>query len=50
MSRDKRGLGKNRGVMWNIRYKTNGDEGAIRSTHTEEGFRVMLFEPNDSLA
>ena len=30
VSRDKRGLGKNRGVMWNIRYKTNGDEGAIR--------------------
>ncbi len=29
VSRDKRGLGKNRGVMWNIRYKTNGDEGAI---------------------
>jgi hypothetical protein len=29
VSRDKRGLGKNAGVMWTIRYKTNGDEGAI---------------------
>ena len=30
VSRDKRGLGKNKGVMWNIRYKANGDdEGAF---------------------
>ncbi|MFQ5833143.1 MAG: hypothetical protein ACE5H4_10600 [Candidatus Thorarchaeota archaeon] len=29
VSRDKRGLGKNKGVMWNIRHKTNGDEGAL---------------------
>lgn len=29
VNRDKRGLGKDKGVMWNIRYKTNGDEGAL---------------------
>ncbi len=28
-SRDKRGLGKNRGVMWNIRYNTNENEGVV---------------------
>jgi hypothetical protein len=29
VSREKRGLGRKKGVMLNIRYKTNRDEGAI---------------------
>lgn len=46
VNRDKRGLGKNRGVMWNIRYKTNGDEGAT-SFHTHN--RSILLKRKDIL-
>ncbi len=46
MSRDKRGLEKNKGVLWNIRYKTNGDEGVI-SFRTSD--RSILLKSRDVL-
>ncbi len=46
VSRDKRGLGKNKGVMWNIRYKVNENEGAI-SFRTSD--RSILLKRKDVL-
>lgn len=46
VSREKRGLGKKKGVMWNIRYKINGDERAI-GFHTYR--RGILLKRKDIL-